>query len=1006
MELAKKRAEDVEKRIVSKKKPKERRKKARDIVGVETFQDKYWKTSGKFLKENKKYFNLYLSELMRKMKKGTDDSGLKGIYKAITNAEKGGRGWLDSYFAIGGAATQTRIVCGMPDGWRQNNKSINPKSNVIQDWNGYGKIKGKGNVKLDLEPFSYKNFINCRKRQCWLCGMPLYWDKNNFPHGEHILQYPMMTCFGAGPVTKLFLVEDRKTGDKALDERSNLSGFYSKVSSLIGASKSDEFIDWKRRVRTFSYAWSHAHCNLHKRDKSFIKIGMRDNGDIYYYINHKAVNWFVKSIVYSITNKRPLTGDEGVREGWMQVLDGLKKSKKAPGENVREKANAIGFESMYENIMKQLIPLNFLLNEGFGDIEYGGPRKINLNNRQNKIRANIYFNYRKLKVYFDEQMSKFYDIDNKKDLDNKTLLMKFFGSILKKKPKYLKRQRALLNHCFNYENDRDSSGSSRGGGKKDEEEFNSTYSYLPLAELLNDLTGYSKPEGVEYINDLPTESGKDFDDSMNFGSLLEQIRPSDYDKEDGSIVQEIYNTYINFEGEIKDYSESAMKNFISNMLMKMKFDKYGELLDYLFENIEKNPYIKPGIQNNYPELKVASSLKSSLKKEQESLKQILFNDKKNKKEFDEWFEENNMVNKIPYIYDIEGEVKKLVDANYISPEIANEKYYDYFKDNIVEINDGAQWQLWKINLVKYLQHRTETGEVETFGDDSGETYMKKKPDFSQTYLNNLKIIQYKGLLPRIDNITSSRQKKFIQEKRMERDQKRYAEILENRKKGLPFREGIKFKEGDGIPENFSDPKYNKKTNKIFGGPQNVRAMQKLNDAMYDAMSEKNQSALDAFEKLGQEENVLSQEETDKIMKNDKEEVAKILSDGLKRSSSAPANMMMNIPLDSSPGNDMDLDMEVVNETQEDKEKRLSMQPPSKKKRRKTKGKLVSFDSSDDDTPTDTEMEGGKKKKRKKGTRRRRKRKRKRTIRRNKRKKYKRKTRRKRKKKNKKTKKRR
>ena len=68
-----------------------------------------------------------------------------------------------------------------------------------------------------------------------------------------------------------------------------------------------------------------------------------------------------------------------------------------------------------------------------------------------------------------------------------------------------------------------------------------------------------------------------------------------------------------------------------------------------------------------------------------------------------------MVNKIPYIYDIEGEVKKLVDANYISPEIANEKYYDYFKDNIVEINDGAQWQLWKVNLVKYLQHRTETG---------------------------------------------------------------------------------------------------------------------------------------------------------------------------------------------------------------------------------------------------------------------------------------------------------
>ena len=62
-----------------------------------------------------------------------------------------------------------------------------------------------------------------------------------------------------------------------------------------------------------------------------------------------------------------------------------------------------------------------------------------------------------------------------------------------------------------------------------------------------------------------------------------------------------------------------------------------------------------------------------------------------------------MVNKIPYIYDIEGEVKKLVDANYISSEIANEKYYDYFKDNIVEINDGAE-AIMEVNLVKYLQH--------------------------------------------------------------------------------------------------------------------------------------------------------------------------------------------------------------------------------------------------------------------------------------------------------------
>ena len=51
----------------------------------------------------------------------------------------------------------------MPDGFSQTGKSVNlSSSNTQQDWNGYGN-KGKGNVKLDLEPFSYDNFINCRK---------------------------------------------------------------------------------------------------------------------------------------------------------------------------------------------------------------------------------------------------------------------------------------------------------------------------------------------------------------------------------------------------------------------------------------------------------------------------------------------------------------------------------------------------------------------------------------------------------------------------------------------------------------------------------------------------------------------------------------------------------------------------------------------------------------------------------------------------------------------------
>ena len=69
------------------------------------------------------------------------------------------------------------------------------------------------------------------------------------------------------------------------------------------------------------------------------------------------------------------------------------------------------------------------------------------------------------------------------------------------------------------------------------DDITSTYTYLPLAELLNDLTNYKNTDpqekGVKYIMD-EADVKIGFDDSMNFNHLLaSKIEPSDYDKGGG-----------------------------------------------------------------------------------------------------------------------------------------------------------------------------------------------------------------------------------------------------------------------------------------------------------------------------------------------------------------------------------------------------------------------------------------------------------------------------------------
>ena len=60
-------------------------------------------------------------------------------------------------------------------------------------------------------------------------------------------------------------------------------------------------------------------------------IGMTEDGDIFYYINYKAVNWFARTISESIGTGIPEIGGS-VGGCWEIVLDGLDKSKKETQE--------------------------------------------------------------------------------------------------------------------------------------------------------------------------------------------------------------------------------------------------------------------------------------------------------------------------------------------------------------------------------------------------------------------------------------------------------------------------------------------------------------------------------------------------------------------------------------------------------------------------------------------------------------------------------------------------
>ena len=97
--LVKQRAEDVQDRIYEEGDTVDfDQKPVKNTVFVETFRDKYWKTSGVFLEKNKTIFNRELRDLLNKMQKGSDKTGLQGIYEAITNDKKG-RQWIDEYFS-------------------------------------------------------------------------------------------------------------------------------------------------------------------------------------------------------------------------------------------------------------------------------------------------------------------------------------------------------------------------------------------------------------------------------------------------------------------------------------------------------------------------------------------------------------------------------------------------------------------------------------------------------------------------------------------------------------------------------------------------------------------------------------------------------------------------------------------------------------------------------------------------------------------------------------------
>ena len=465
---------------------------------------------GTYIEDRRKEFANYYRANLDKMDFLIDDStipdkfntdGLRGVYdKIVQYKKKSSRGALDKYLSIGNANTQTRALCDNPWGWRPINNSLDAKANNFE----YLPKRGAANaasshsdrpdpqrewIRLEATDWYEQNRsgynADWKKMNCWLCGLPIWWG-SEFPEGEHMLQYAFMAVFGACPMTKLTIIDDND-GKRAANV-SEAGTNFSSVSSTTGPSKTPEFHKWKNCTRTCSYAWAHTYCNRVKLDKSFIKVGIID-GEIKYYLNKHAINWFAtkmneKSIIKRGNRYASQGSYESQSPGYddynRNVWDKLIKRCNEPGNRTRYQN--WGRKIMYKNIYNQLVPLVKLLNDSFPvpywDSDRITRKGINFSDPNDRRKTNIYFNYKRLAKVFPPIVN----------ADNN--LIKFFKNILNSVIQ--NDVTGFLEDSFKYKSDVSllqvgGAGKYEEGGVLDMDDYKKVLTYNALKDFFDDV---------------------------------------------------------------------------------------------------------------------------------------------------------------------------------------------------------------------------------------------------------------------------------------------------------------------------------------------------------------------------------------------------------------------------------------------------------------------------------------------------------------------------------------
>jgi hypothetical protein len=315
------------------------------------------------------------------------------------------------------------------------------------------------------------NFKKWECVNCWICGLPLWWagegKKSGYkapPEGEHKVQIGWMAAFGAGPITKLVMAKKNDEEEAEAVEGSQISA-RSRWSTTRKALLHDQnFLNWKRNVRGEGYAWSHRYCNREKNAYSTVKLTCDRDGNLKYYLNWEGIKYIAHRIsrhrirdenergtmkmkLWFPTHRPDMTNDRN-----KQFVDVLKKLKETAEEGSgfeggrRKRYWDWGAEYMYNNMVRQLLPLVALLNKSFPDIGV-----LNLTT-QEKIRHTIRLNYKRLVKTFGSRRMQ----------SGRDTLETFFKNIMKNDSSSNDNRLKYLNKVFQF-----SRQNLRGGGKKE-----------------------------------------------------------------------------------------------------------------------------------------------------------------------------------------------------------------------------------------------------------------------------------------------------------------------------------------------------------------------------------------------------------------------------------------------------------------------------------------------------------------------------------------------------------